>query len=211
MTRVVAVTTPLSALAVTAAALALGGGWPGVAALVTAGLCVFLGGMVLKSERRRRLDVARTRAEQAGAYNDLHARHSHEHLEFTGHMAGLIDAAEGAMGRLRIRLDGAEVDVKQMKEAVVRSGQAARRSDLARAGAERRAVEAERAAAEATAMLEESAVLSWPSDALELGEDDECVVPEPAPLVRDTAPLVEPGMTGTDQAEDAPEELRRTA
>ena len=211
MTRVVAVTTPLSALAVTSAALALGGGWPQVAALVAAALCVFLGGVVLRSERRRRLDIARTRAEQADAYNDLHAQHSHEHLEFTGHMAGLIDAAEGAMGRLRTRLDGAEVQLGQMKEAVVRSGQAARRADLARAGAERRAVQAERATAEATAMLEESVALSGPSVAVELGVDDECVVPEPAPLVRDTAPLVEPGMTGGEEAENAPEELRRTA
>ena len=60
-------------------------------------------------------------------------------------------------------------------------------------------------------MLEESAAPSGPSDAVELGVDDECVVPEPAPLVRDTAPLVEPGMTGADHAEDGPEELRRTA
>lgn len=154
-TRVVAVVCPVAAVALTGAAVALGGSWPSIAAVLTAALCVLLAGVVIAVERRRRLEVARTRATQARAYDQLHAEHVEEHRSVTEHLVGLLETTEASTVCLRARLDEVQGALGSTQQAVLRSELGAARAQELRASAERRATLAQRSAAQAEALLAE--------------------------------------------------------
>lgn len=128
--RVLAVIAPLIALACAVAAFALDGPWSRVAAAVGAVIATGLGAMVLRVERRLRVEVATVRAEQAAEYAQVHARYSDEHREFTDHMVGLLDAASERIDAMRARLDLLDAEIASARNA--RPGAATPSTQLAR-------------------------------------------------------------------------------
>jgi chromosome segregation ATPase len=171
-----------------------------MATLGTAGICLLLSVLVVAVERRRRIEVARVRAQQAAAYNKLHAAHSAEHVEFVRHLQDLLDERDNAVAALRTWLSETREELARLRDTVGRA-------EEAKDQAERRADVAHQIAAEAEARL--AAVIAGNevlrSDALT--EDAECVAPEP-PLQEE--PLVDVHAARV-AAEDLEVPLRRTA
>jgi hypothetical protein len=176
-----------------------------VTAIAGAAGCCLLSALVVSVERRRRIEVAQTKAQQAAAYNKLHAAHSAEHIEFARHMAALVDERDHIVGALRTWLN-------ETREDLARTCDAVRRANDARLAAEQRADVAERIAAEAEARL--AGVVGGfevvrPDAA---SEDAECVAPEP-PFRDEPLVDVHAARAASDAASDdvAVEPLRRTA
>jgi hypothetical protein len=109
--RVLAVVTPVLAAVCAVAAWVVGGSWPMIAAGIGVVASVVLGVVVVRIERRLRVEVATVRAEQAAEYSQTHARYSDEHRQFTNHMVGLLDAASERLGSMRSQLNKLEIDV----------------------------------------------------------------------------------------------------
>jgi hypothetical protein len=200
LSRVAVAVAPVAVAGFLIPALALGGVWPLVAAFGAAAICLLLSVLVVAVERHRRIEVARVRAQQAAAYNKLHAAHSAEHVEFVRYLRNLLDERDNTVAALRTWLS-------ETREELARMGDRVRRAEEARVNAERRADVAHQIAAEAEARL--AAVVAGNevlrSDAA--AEDAECVAPEPPlqdePLVDVHAARVAAG--------DLDVPLRRTA
>jgi hypothetical protein len=200
LTRVTVAVAPVAVVGFLLAALALGGVWPLVAALGAAGICLLLSVLVVSVERRRRIEVARVKAQQAAAYNKLHASHSAEHVEFVQHLGGLLDERDNTVAALRTWLSETREELARLRDAVVRA-------DDARVKAERRADVAQRIAAEAEARLAELIAGDEVVRSDAVVEDAECVAPEPS--LQDE-PLVDVHAARA-AAEDLEVPLRRTA
>ncbi len=127
---VLATLAPSFAVVLTVLAIVVGGSWPRPAAAVGAALSVGLGVAVLHLQRRRRVDVATVRAEQAAEYAVVHSRYSDEHRDFTDHMVGLLDLASERIDIMRGRLDTLEAEITHARRA--RPGASTPSTDLAR-------------------------------------------------------------------------------
>jgi hypothetical protein len=108
---------PLAAVGCATYAVLADGPWPRLAAILGAAVAVVLGGVILRLERKLRVEVATVRAEQAAEYAAIHAKYSDEHSEFTSHMVGLLDAASERIDIMRGRLDGLESEIEQVRNA----------------------------------------------------------------------------------------------
>ena len=115
LTRFVAAVAPLAALALAGAAFVLEDQWLPVAAAAGAVLSLVLAAMVLRLDRRWRLEVAMARAAQAAEYAAEHERYSSEHRSFTSHMIGLLDAASDRLGVQRRRIEALEAEVTGLR------------------------------------------------------------------------------------------------
>ncbi len=109
--RVLAICAPALTIALVVIAFVADGPWPRLAAAAGAAASAALGGLVLRVERRLRVEVAIVRAEQAAEYSEAHARYSEEHREFTDHMVGLLDVASERIDVMRGRLDALEAEI----------------------------------------------------------------------------------------------------
>jgi hypothetical protein len=127
---VLAVLAPSFAVALAVVAIVVAGPWPRFAAAAGAAVSVALGFAVLHLQRRRRVDVATMRAEQAAEYAVVHSRYSDEHRDFTDHMVGLLDLASERIDIMRGRLDTLEAEVTHARGA--RPGASTPSVDLAR-------------------------------------------------------------------------------
>ncbi|HEY9410917.1 MAG TPA: hypothetical protein VIP77_15150 [Jiangellaceae bacterium] len=128
--RALAVLAPLVAVTCAVTAFVVDGPWPRLAAVVGALISMTLGGVVMKLERRLRIEVAAVRAEQAAEYSHVHARYYDEHRDFTDHMVGLLDVASERIDIMRGRLDLLEAEIAQARSA--RPGASTPSTELAR-------------------------------------------------------------------------------
>lgn len=128
--RALAVLAPMVAIAFAVSAFVLEGPWPRAAAGAGAVIATVLGALMLKLERRMRVEVATVRAAQAAEYSQVHARYSDEHREFTDHMVGLLDVASERIDLMRARLDLLDAEIVQARSA--RPGASTPSTQLAR-------------------------------------------------------------------------------
>ena len=118
LTRFVAAVAPLAAVALAGAAFVFEDQWlPAAAAAAGAVLSLVLAAMLLRLDRRWRLEVATARAAQAAEYAAEHERYSSEHRSFTSHMIGLLDAASVHLGVQRRRIEALEAEVSGLRVA----------------------------------------------------------------------------------------------
>ena len=118
LTRFVAAIAPLTAVALAGAAFVFEDQWlPAAAAAAGAVLSLVLAAMLLRLDRRWRLEVATARAAQAAEYAAEHERSSSEHRSFTSHMIGLLDAASVRLGVQRRRIEALEAEVSGLRVA----------------------------------------------------------------------------------------------
>ena len=119
LTRFVAAVAPLAAVALAGAAFVFEDQWLPAAAAAAAGavLSLVLAAMLLRLDRRWRLEVAMARAAQAAEYAAEHERYSSEHRSFTSHMIGLLDAASDRLGVQRRRIEALEAEVTGLRVA----------------------------------------------------------------------------------------------
>ena len=119
LTRFVAAVAPLAAVALAGAAFVFQDQWLPAAAAAAAGavLSLVLAVMLLRLDRRWRLEVAMARAAQAAEYAAEHERYSSEHRSFTSHMIGLLDAASDRLGVQRRRIEALEAEVTGLRVA----------------------------------------------------------------------------------------------
>lgn len=113
--RFVAGFAPAVAIGTAVAAFVLDGAWMPAAAAAGALLCLLLGSLVLRLDRRRRIELATVRANQAAAYAAENERYSAEHRSFTAHMVGLLDAAADRIGVQRTRLGSLEAEIAHLR------------------------------------------------------------------------------------------------
>jgi hypothetical protein len=102
---------PITVLASGAAALVAGGWWPVAGTAAAVAISMVLAAIVLRLDRRLRIDVAALRAKLAAEYGSEQARHSGEHRSFSNHMVSLLDAASVRISVLRRRVDSLEREV----------------------------------------------------------------------------------------------------
>jgi len=102
--RAVAQLAPVLAVVLVAVAIMLGGPWPLLAAAAAAGLTALVAALVFKIDRRRRVEVAATRARIAADYGAEHARYASEHRAVLGYLVGVLEAASSRIGLLRHRI-----------------------------------------------------------------------------------------------------------
>lgn len=117
LSRFVAACAPVVALALAGAAFVLEGRWLPAASAVGASLSLLLGVMVLRLDRRWRLEVTMVRAAQAAKYSSEHERYSAEHRSFTAHMIGLLDAASDRISIQLRRIAVLEAEVTGLRVA----------------------------------------------------------------------------------------------
>jgi hypothetical protein len=118
LTRFVAAVAPLAALALAGAAFVLEDRWlPAAAAAAGAVLSLVLAAMLLRLDRRWRLEVATARAAQAAEYAAEYERYTSVHRSFTSHMIGLLDAASDRLGVQRRRIETLEAEVTGLRVA----------------------------------------------------------------------------------------------
>jgi hypothetical protein len=118
LTRFVAAVAPLAALALAGAAFVLEDRWlPAAAAAAGAVLSLVLAAMLLRLDRRWRLEVAMARAAQAAEYAAEYERYTSVHRSFTSHMIGLLDAASDRLGVQRRRIEALEAEVTGLRVA----------------------------------------------------------------------------------------------
>lgn len=127
--RILALATPAITVSCGAYAFVADGPWPRIAAGVGAAAAVGLGGMLVRLERRLRVQEAVVRAEQAAEYASIHLRYTNDHREFSGHMVGLLDTASERIDLMRSRLDALEIEVAKARSA--RPGASTPSADLA--------------------------------------------------------------------------------
>lgn len=115
--RFVARLAPVLAVALVAAAIALNGRWPVVAASSAAALTILVSAFVFRLDRRWRLELAAVRARLAADHAAEQARYATEHRSFTAHMSGMLDAALNRIGLLRYRVDWLESQLAAERSA----------------------------------------------------------------------------------------------
>lgn len=113
VTRAVARLAPVLAVALVAAAVVYGGPWPLVAASGAAALTTLVAALVFRIDRRRRTEVAATRARIAAEYGAEHARYASEHRAVVSYLSGLVDAASTRIGLLRHRIGLLERELRE--------------------------------------------------------------------------------------------------
>lgn len=113
--RFVAGFAPVAAVGLSGAAFVLDGAWMSAAAAGGALLSLLLGSMVLRLDRRWRVELATVRASHAAAYAAEHERYAAEHHSFTTHLVGLLDAAAHRIGVQRNRLDSLEAEIAHLR------------------------------------------------------------------------------------------------
>ncbi len=117
LSRFVAGCAPVVALALAGAAIVLEGRWLPAASAVGASLSLLLGVMVLRLDRKWRLEVTMARAAQAAGYASEHERYAAEHRSFTAHMIGLLDAASDRISIQLRRIAVLEAEVTGLRVA----------------------------------------------------------------------------------------------
>ncbi len=117
LARFVAWFTPLVAVGLSGAALLLEGPWLSAAAAGGALLSLLLGSMLLRLDRRWRVEIAAARWAVAADYGAEHARYVDEHRSFAAHMTGLLDAASHRIGVLSGRIASLEAEVVRLQVA----------------------------------------------------------------------------------------------
>ncbi len=115
LSRFVAVFAPVVAVGLSGAAFVLDGAWMSAAAAGGALLSLVLGSMMLRLDRRWRVEMATMRAHQAEKYAAEHERYAAEHRAFTSHMVGLLDAAADRISVQRSRLDSLEAEIAHLR------------------------------------------------------------------------------------------------
>jgi hypothetical protein len=113
--RFVAWCAPVLAVGLSGAAFVLDGAWMSAAAAAGALLSLLLGSMVLRLDRRWRVELATVRASQAAAFAAEHQRYAEEHHSFTAHLVALLDAAAHRIGVQRSRLDSLEAEIAHLR------------------------------------------------------------------------------------------------
>lgn len=117
LSRFVAGSAPLVALALAGAAVRFEGLWLPVASAAGALLSLLLGAMMLRLDRRGRLELAAARVAWAADYAAERDRRAAEHRSFTSHMIGLLDAAYDRINVQRGRIVALEADVTGLRVA----------------------------------------------------------------------------------------------
>lgn len=107
----------LTVLAAVLAAITANWAVAAVALLTGAVASVLLGVLLVRTERRLRLDVAATRIQEARVYTQLHRRSVDEHQKFSGHMSGLLDIATQRIETMRQRLEQLEAEIGRARKA----------------------------------------------------------------------------------------------
>jgi hypothetical protein len=116
LTRFVAAVAPLAALVLAGAAFVFEDQWlPAAAAAAGAVLSLVLAAMLLRLDRRWRLEVAVARAAQAAEYAAEYERYTSVHRSFTSHVIGLLDAASDRLGVQRRRIEALEAEVTGLR------------------------------------------------------------------------------------------------
>lgn len=113
--RFIAGFAPVVAVGLSVTAFVLDGVWMSVAAAGGALLSLLLGSMVLRLDRRWRVELATVRANQAAAYAAEHERYTKEHHSFTVHVVDLLDTAADRIGVQRNRLDMLEAEIAHLR------------------------------------------------------------------------------------------------
>ncbi|MFW5898959.1 MAG: hypothetical protein ACOCUN_00665 [Jiangellaceae bacterium] len=117
--RAVARLAPVLAVVLVAAAVAFGGPWPLLAASGAAALSTLVAALVFRIDRRRRTEVAATRARIAADYGAEHARYASEHRAVVNYLSGLVDAASTRIGLLRHRIGLLERELNESRARTV--------------------------------------------------------------------------------------------